>query len=494
MYVKSDGTDQLTDVIVVGTGPGGLASVGSAVAAGAEVVAIEAHDTIGGNGLLSTGWVSFVDTPMQRAQNVQDSVEIFMEDCKKLVDESSNFYGLIWDEKLTRIYAERSAKMYDVLVERGVRFDRLIKRPLQTSVDRLAAVENTAMFPAAFESDFAGAHVQTYLRSSADRLLVENGTVVGVRVRPTDEGLLPFNVRARKGVILATGGYQANPSLRRRFQPDKPMMGVFPGLPTCRGDGHLLGQALGGDLINMTMIPPIVAVPSQITESAIAVNLLGRRFHDEAGPYRYRVKALEQQEKQTGFYIFDEHVATAKRFYVDQMPGPSHSANTLDELASRIDVPAAALKDSVETWNKFLASEKQQDEFTGRVQFTGDRRGLASPPFHCRPMVSGISLTVGGFVTTDTMQVVDVFGEVVPGLFAVGDVAGGLTPTAEMGGTHLGGGFVLGWLAGEAAATTKKSIPHTAAPFNQVISNREKVSVPIITVAPTSNIARPAGN
>lgn len=489
MYAKPDGNDQDTDVIVVGTGPGGLASVGAAVEAGAQVVAVEAHDNIGGNGLLSTGWVSFVNTSMQRAQNIEDSVEIFMEDCRKLVEESSAIYGLIWDEKLTRIYAERSAEMYQILTKRGVKFDRLIKRPLQTSVDRLAAVESTSMFPAAFESDFAGPHVKTYLRCSAYRLLVENGVVVGVRVQPRDNSPA-FNVRARKGVILASGGYQANPSLRRRFQPDKPVMGVYPGLPTCRGDGHLLGQALGGDLINMTMIPPIIAVPSQITESAIAVNINGYRFHDEAGPYLHRVKALEKQEKQVGFYIFDQHVATSKRFYVDQMPGPRLSGDTIEELAVKISVPSAALKNAVDEWNTFLASGKRQEEITGRVQFTDDRCGLSSPPFYASPMIAGVSLTVGGFVTTDTMQVVNVFGEVIPGLFAVGDVAGGLTPTAEMGGTHLGGGFTLGWLAGKAVAAGQKSSSHSAAPFNQVVDDHKKVSGPIITVTTTSTKAQ----
>lgn len=87
-------------------------------------------------------------------------------------------------------------EMYEILTKRGVIFDRLIKRPLQTSVDRLAAVKSTSMFPAAFESDFAGPHVKTYLRCSAYRLLVDNGAVIGVRVQPRDDGP-PFNIRAR---------------------------------------------------------------------------------------------------------------------------------------------------------------------------------------------------------------------------------------------------------------------------------------------------------
>jgi len=394
MYVKSDGTHLVTDVVVVGTGPGGLSSVGSAVASGAEVVAIEAHAKIGGNGVLSTGWVSFVDTVMQREQGIQDSVELFMKDCKKLVDESALIYGLVWDEKLTRVYAENSAKTYDMLTRRGVKFDRLIKRPLQTSVDRLHAVEDTKMFPMAFESDFAGPRVKTLLECKAHRLIVEHGEVKGVRVQPTD-GSPQFTVLARKGVILATGGYQASPSLRRHFQPDKTVMGIYPGLPHCCGDGHLLGQAVGGDLMNMTMIPPIVAVPSQVTESAIAVNSSGQRFHDEAGPYLDRVKALERQEQQRAFYIFDEKTLKNKEFYVNQMPGPKVAADTLEELATKIGIPSDALTASVQKWNAFLASLEAKEEVTGRVQFEDNRRGIMEGPFHSSPMVSGVSLTVG---------------------------------------------------------------------------------------------------
>ncbi|KFZ19698.1 hypothetical protein V501_00560 [Pseudogymnoascus sp. VKM F-4519 (FW-2642)] len=347
--------------------------------------------------------------------------------------------------------------MYEILTKRGVRFDRLIKRPLQTSVDRLAAVEDTKMFPAAFERDFAGPHVKTYLRCSAQRLLVEDGVVKGDRVQPRD-GSRSFIVRARKGVILATGGYQANPALRRHYQVDKTAMDIYPGLPTCRGDGHLLGQALGGDLVNMTMIPPIIAVASHLIESAIAVNISGCRFHDEAGPY-------------------------LDPFYVDQMPGKRDSAATLEELAAKIGVQGDALRLSVQQWNNFLASGTDQEKGTGRVQFAPDRRGIIEAPFYSSPMISGVSLSVGGFVTTETMQVVDVFGQVIPGLFAVGDCAGGLTPTAEMGGTHLGGGFVLGWVAGRAAATGQNSLPHTSATFGQSMDQRVQMSGPIINVA-----------
>jgi predicted oxidoreductase len=135
VYIDLSGKDEETDVVVLGTGPGGLAAVGSAVAAGVRVISTEAHNSIGGNGVLSTGWTAFVYSALQREQGIKDSMDLFRKDCEKLVDEISTIYGLIWDRKISKLFAQVSSKMYDILTERGVKFTRLIKRPLQTSVD-----------------------------------------------------------------------------------------------------------------------------------------------------------------------------------------------------------------------------------------------------------------------------------------------------------------------------------------------------------------------
>lgn len=477
MYVESNGHDQTTDVVVIGTGPGGLAAVGSAVEAGADVVAIEAYKDIGGNGTWSTGWVAFVDSQLQRAQGIKDSVDLFMQDCEKLVDESSKIYGLEWDPVLARLYAQESSRLYDILVRRGVKFPRLIKRPLQTSVPRLAAVESTDQFARAFEADFAGPHVRTYVNSTAIRLITDGPGVTGVRVRPNDPSKPSFSVFARKGIILASGGYQANAPLRRHYQPANPDA-WYPGLSTCRGDGHVLGQAVGGELINMTMIPPIVAVASALTDEAIAVNAQGHRFHDEAGPYQYRIEKLKQQPDQIGHYIFDHTTCTRLKRYVNQLTGPVLQADTLEELARLIQVPARALADTVKKWNAFIASGDKVDPDTKRVDFTA--RAIVDAPFYASRMVPSVSLTCGGFRTTTSMQVIDVFGQPIPGLFAVGDVAGGFAPTAEMGGTHLGGGFVHGWRAGRAVAKGNLTESHWAGGvFGQFVPQRNKLELPI---------------
>ena len=405
-----------------------------------------------------------------------------MKDCRKLLDVTKHLYPVIWDEDLTRLYAQESGKMYDNLTARGVKFTRLIKRPTTTSVDRMAAVADSKMFSQAFP-EFAGPHVKTYLNCAAQQLVMENGAVHGVRVQPKNDP--PFTVWTRKGVIIASGGYGANPALRRRFQIDPRDMSIYSGLPTCRGDGQLLGQSVGGDLINMTMIPPIVAVASHLTEASIAVNLDGRRFHDEAGPYYYRVYEVNKQREKRGHYIFDSLTHESKIKYVKQMAGELCEGDTLEELAEKLGVPKDALVGSVRRWNAFLATGKPADPETGRVQFEPERRPISKGPFYSKPMVVGVSLTCGGFVTTKSMQVVDIWGNTIPKLFAVGDAAGGVTPTAEMGGTHLGGGFVLGWVAGTAAATGKlEPSHHSKGTFGQQLAKDANVdlSMPIVSV------------
>lgn len=494
MYLEPSTTDITTDVVVLGTGPAGLAAVAAAVKAGASVVVIEAHSEIGGNGLLSTGWVAFVDSGLQRSQGIEDSVDRFMDDNARLLDITAPLYGTTWDQDLTRLYAEKSAEMYDNLISRGVKFSRLIKRPLQTSVDRLAAVDDTKMFPAAFEKEFTGSQVQVFLRCAGERLLSDSdGRVNGVTVRPADPEAKPFKVHAKGGVVLATGGYGANLALRRHYQHDPRDGRLYSGLGTCRGDGQLMGQAVGGELINMTMIPPIVAIPSHVTEEAIAINLDGGRFHDEAGPYYDRVYALEAQKQKTAHYIFDAETFNSKRKYVDPMPGDLTSASTIQELAAKVGLPPEATEKSVNTWNDFLASKAAKDPLTGRVQIHPSRRPIATGPFYSKPMVVGVSLTCGGFATTLSMQVIDVWGTPIEGLFAAGDCAGGMTPTAEMGGTHLGGGFVTGSIAGESAATGKNlKQPHTQKVFGRWVNKEDGVAMnmPIIGTVDAAQQAR----
>lgn len=443
------------DVVVLGTGPGGMAAVAAAAAEGAEVVAVEALGHIGGNSVWSTGYLAFVTSRMQAEQGITDDEDTFVRDAWHMVELARDDFGIEWDEPLVRLFARESAETYEVLTARGVRFSRFIPRPAQHTVDRMAAVVDTWMFQRAFQPDFDLPSVTTLYRTTAKRLVTDrSGRVTGVLAeRDTgDGGTQTVTVTARNGVVLATGGYQSNHLLRLRYQPGHLADGPYLGVDTCRGDGHLMGQAVGGDLVNMTFVPPLVIVSSALVEDAIAVNEAGVRFHDEAGPYEDRVHALLAQPGRRGWYVFDSVVAAEKQALIAQMPRPAVQAASLTELAGTIGVPAGTLERTVAEWNDFLAGTRTKDPVFGRVVLPPGRRSCVTGPFTAVPMVVGVNFCSGGFRVTESMQVIDVFGTPIPGLYAAGDCAGGLNPVADLGGIHLSGGFTLGRVAGRAAA------------------------------------------
>ncbi|MCB1391148.1 MAG: FAD-binding protein [Rhodobacteraceae bacterium] len=446
----SPDADLACDVLVVGTGPGGMAAVAAAAGTGAEVHAVESLDAIGGNSVWSTGYMAFVGSRAQAEAGIVDSVERFVEDAEHSIGLLRDRYPMIADPVLVRLFAEHSAATYDDLTRRGIRFSRFIPRPLQHRTDRMLAVEDMSAFRPAFAPDFGRPNVRLFLNTTAQRLTTDGGRVTGLVARDAAGSARRWSVR--KGVVLATGGFQANPELRARHVPGYLARAPYLGVDTCRGDGHLMAGAVGADLINMAQVLPLVIVSSSLVEDCIAVNRAGRRFHDEAGPYERRVDALQSQPGREAWYIFDDPTDRRKRQLVAQMPRPGVSAPDLATLAGMIGADPQGLAASVRDWNAFLAGTGDREPGFGRVILPEGRRPIVAAPFHAVPMVVGSNFVAGGLRVNAAMQAIDVFGQPIDGLYAAGDTLGGLNPTAELGGMRLCGGFTLGRLAGESAA------------------------------------------
>jgi succinate dehydrogenase/fumarate reductase flavoprotein subunit len=410
-----------TEIAVVGAGPSGMAAAFAATRAGADVLVVERAGNVGGNAVFSTGWVALVGTAAQREGGVDDSVERFLDDAAAELERERVNFPIYYDEALTRRYAEESPRAYEFLLELGMKFARLVPRPKQHSVDRLHAIDTAA----ALETRLAKVPCQVKLKTGAERLLVVDGRIAGVRV--VDETTWETtDVLADRGVILAAGGFQANPALRQRAQPGELHRAPYMGLNTCQGDGHLMGDAVGGDLVNMTVVPLVVRAQSGLIEDCIAVNRAGVRFSDEAGPYAERLAVLQEQEGGIGYYVTDDLTYRRRADIIELMPVEPVRAATLGKLAEQIGCPADALVASVERWNDFLASDADPDPDFGRVVLPEGRRPISEPPFLALQMVPGILFPGGGFRTTLDMQVVNCFDEPIPGLYAVGDCAGGV--------------------------------------------------------------------
>ena len=280
------------------------------------------------------------------------------------------------------------------------------------------------------------------------------------------------------GVVLAAGGYQANSSLRKKYQPEHMATTPYLGTHHDVGDGHIMGQEVGGELINMTMIPPLIMVGSALVEDSIAVNTLGRRFHDEAGPYDYRVQELNKQPSKTAYYIYDNQTYLKKRQLINEMPQTPSSANSLMELAQTIGSDHKALEEAVTRWNDFLTSSEKKDPDFGRVILPAERRAILEPPYFASKMITGINFPAGGFRVNADLQVLNVYGEPIPKLFAVGDCSGGLGPVIGMGGMRITPALTLGRVVGRKIATQKfECIPNSERLDEYIPSNTMKVPV-----------------
>lgn len=446
MDLANAGWDDETDVLVLGGGPAGFSAAQAAAAAGARTILVEKRGELGGNASYASGYAAFAGTGFQHANGVQDSAARFLEDMRNESGRWKHVYPTYYNESVARVYAERSGEVANRLTSFGLQFRGLIKRRNKHTADRMHAISDVRMLRDLFEKVLASAGAEVRARQSAEGLVIVQGKVAGARVKTPNGSKF---LGAKRGVVLASGGFQGNPFLRQLHQPEPWCDLPYLGVAEDEGDGHVMAAAAGARMINMSLLPPFPIVATTLIEQAIAVNKNGERFHDESDPF---TTAAENQEQlsEMSFYIFDAEAARRYPHYVATLPRPPETAPTLEALADKVGINSSALVRTVAEWNAAVKSEPSKDARFGRLTF--DRRGITVPPFHASRIRFGISVTYGGPQVDELMRVLDPYGNPIEGLFAIGNCAGNLAPVVELGGIHIGAAFVLGMVAGEAAA------------------------------------------
>ncbi|MEY4136908.1 MAG: hypothetical protein RL205_1036 [Actinomycetota bacterium] len=332
--------------------------------------------------------------------------------------------------------------------------------------------------------------VSLHVNAPATDLVIEDGRICGVRV--VIDGT-ETTVRARKGVVLATGGFEWNPDLVRSFLRG-PMTSPA-GVPTNTGDGLLMAMRAGASLANMPMAwwVPTVEIPGDIAfgkqranlvnrertlPGSIFVNGKGKRFTNEASNYNALGGAFHQLDATDFTYvnlpcwlIFDGRNARAYGSFGTPPGQPIAEwitrAPSIRELAVKIDIDPDELETTIDRWNGFVARGDDQDFGRGKSAYdrwSGDgnhRFELESTlgpideaPFYAVRVHSGTLGTSGGPRTDTRGRVLDTNGDVIPGLYAAGNVAAAPTAMAYGGaGGTLGPIMVFGRYAGLSAAT-----------------------------------------
>ncbi|MDT0572968.1 3-oxosteroid 1-dehydrogenase [Streptomyces sp. DSM 3412] len=317
-----------------------------------------------------------------------------------------------------------------------------------------------------------GANVPVWLNSPLTDLYLENGAVTGAVVtRNGSAGL----VRARRGVIVGSGGFEHNAAMRARYQEQPIGTQWSVGAKENTGDGIRAGQRAGADLALMddAWWGPAIDTPGQAwfclaertLPGGLLVNGAGARFVNEAGPYSDVVHTMYEKDTSSASHIpawliVDQNYRN-RYLFKDIAPtfpfpdewydaGAVHKAWTLDALAGAIGVPAAALRSTVDRFNS-LARQGDDTDF-GRGDSVYDHyytdpsvlpnsclAPLWLPPYYALRIVPGDLGTKGGLLTDARARVLRPDGTVIPGLYAAGNAS-----AAVMGRSYAGAGSTIG--------------------------------------------------
>jgi succinate dehydrogenase/fumarate reductase flavoprotein subunit len=483
------------DVVVVGGGGSGLAAAWEAARLGGRVVLLEKNARPGGSTSWSVGSITATRTPHQRRAGIEDSPDEHFEDMGLHAGPLAARDNLA----LRRILVDRTAETLDWLMALGVVFVGPMPEPPHRHPRMHVVVPNSTSFAHHLTRHCVKLGVDIRLGTRSERLLEENGRVVGVEARLPDGSTHAF--RARRGIVLAAGDYSNGHDLKARFASSD-VVDVDAVNVTATGDGHRMALEVGATVVNgdivrgpimrfvpparpsvLQKVPPATTVarliawsydhvpqrvlrpilmsflttalgpsPELYREGAILVNSEGERFTDELETPNLDVA---RQPGRAAWIVFDRRVAelfSAWPHVVSTAPGVAyayladyrrnradiyHRADTIADLAASLRVSGERLVRTVAEYN---------------VGGRGARAPLERSPFYALgPAKSYVVFTDGGLKVTKRLQVVRADDAVIPGLFAAGSNGqGGLL--LEGHGHHLGWAFTSGRIAGRNAA------------------------------------------
>ena len=443
------------DVLVVGAGACGLAAAIAAHDAGATVAIVEKRERPGGNSSLSTGSVPGAGTRFQREAGIMDSPDQMVKDLSRIAGETD-------DPALLRRMAEVSATTVEWLVDtvKARMFLITAYKHIGHSVQRLHAPKSRRGQDLVDDLLAAIEHREIPLAvgNSVEDLVIEDGAVMGAVVRSTT-GL--STVRSRK-TILAVNGFAADPELVKQYCPEIAGAQYFGALGS-HGEAVRWGRKVGAALANMGAYQGYAAVAyphgsllswTTIEKGGMLVGADARRFGDESLGYSGYARVVLEQG-QYAFAIFDQRIfdiaALEDEFMELVRYGGVKKATSIAEISAMFELDATVLADTIADFNA-AASKAKADSF-GRSDFA--LAPLSGALYGCR-VVPGLFHTQGGLRVDADGRVLDTQGHAIPGLFAGGGAAAGISGRTGALGYASGNGLLtaiaLGRLAGMAAA------------------------------------------
>ena len=486
------------DVVVVGAGGAGMTAAITAAAEGKSVVILESQSMVGGNSVRATGGMNAGKTVYQdenefgESAGVEKTLKTAAEkyadnetitalaktvseqwaayqanptgyfDSVELMELDTMIGGKgINDPELVETLCANSADAIDWLDEHGITLHNVssfggasvkrIHRPVNAE-GKVVSV-GSYMIPL-LEENCEKAGVQILLNTTANEILTDaSGAAVGIKATGSTGETVTVNAKA---VVLTTGGFGANLDMVVEYKPElKGFMTT--NAAGAQGQGIEMATAIGAGTVDMDQIqihPTVEAnTAALITEGlrgdgAVLINAEGKRFIDEVGT-RDVVSAAEIA--QTGSYswlVVDQAMVDASSViqgYIKK--GYTVTGETYEELGKAMGVDAAAFAETMEKWNGYV--EAKNDPDFGRTSFANP---LNTAPYYAVKVTAGVHHTMGGLKINANTEVLNEKGEVIPGLFAAGEVTGGVHGANRLGGNAVADFTVFGRIAGAAAS------------------------------------------
>ena len=447
--------DRDFDVVILGGGAAGFSAAIEARKAGARVVLLEKEPVTGGSSAICGGQISFSYTAFQKEKGINDSPDQFFKDMMA-IGKNKN------DPALVRAYVNASNEAYEFLKALGVKFIDI------KIYDGFAAPRSHVMNPGDLMKilrDEAAKQGTTIMMRTAGKRLYTNpqGRVIGIKAE-TDKKK-EFNIKAKRAVILATGGFVRNAEMMNEFGSLPMDLGIPVAAPGTTGDGHKMGFGVGAGTKNLGIAlgPGVgpscpIDVESKLLcmpnyEGAIAVNKHGKRFVKESINYNDFSSVGLNQPDGIMIMIADEPIVTKSAWTKNRV---AKKAETLAELAGMLGIKPEALIAEVDKYNRYV--EAGNDPDFGRstlVGIAGKPVQIKTPPFYGFITRAGILTTKGGLTINTEGQLINVFGEVIPNVYAAGEITGGVHGAGYHTGSQMGKAVVFGRITGKNAAAEK---------------------------------------
>ncbi|HXY62173.1 MAG TPA: flavocytochrome c [Nitrospirota bacterium] len=421
---------------------------------GAKVIILEKMPITGGNSQLAAGGMNAAETKVQKEKGIKDSKKLMYEDTMKGGKNLS-------DPALVKILANNSASAVDWLTSIGADLSD-VGRLGGASADRAHRPTGGASvgvnITQALKKNAEDRKIDVRVNSRVVKIIEDaKGRTTGVLVEGKHSKLYRIDAKA---VIIAAGGFSANPERVAFYQPKLKGM-TTSNQPGATGDGMDLGEGAGGYVIEMKeiQIHPTVAAGSRIliTEAvrgngAILVNHEGKRFVNELTTRDAASAAILGQTGKSAYLVFDEGI----RKSLKQIDGYFHlnlvvAGDTIAALAAKIKVPPAELEATINAYNK--AFDEKNDAAFKRPDMP---RAIRTPGFYAIEIMPGVHYTMGGLKINTRTQVMAKDSKPIPGLFAAGEGTGGTHGANRLGGNSITQTIVFGRIAGENAAKLAK--------------------------------------